>query len=303
MRSRLDPLTLLAILATLLVWSSSFACISYGLRSFSPGELALLRFLVASLCFLPAIVTGRIPVPERRDWPMIALLGLMGITLYQVCLGTAQTRISAGAAAVVIALVPGVTAALAALRLGERLSARAWGGLGVAFLGAILITVGAGKEIRFEPLALLALVSVFATSGYFVLQRPLMQRMTPIGFTAWSLIAGAVGLLPFGFHLPAAVSAAPAGQILSVVYLGVAPSALGYILWNFALSRAPVSRVASFIYLQPLIATLIAWAWLGQVPTLIMVLGGSAAVGGVILANTAGATAKRPARAACEETV
>ena len=295
MPTRSDLLTLAAILATLLSWSSSFACISYGLQSFTPGELALLRFLVAALCFLPAILMGRIPLPARRDWPMVALLGFVGITVYQVCLGTAQTRISAGSAAVVIALVPGVTAALAALRLGERLQGRAWAGLAVAFLGAILITVGAGKEIRFEPLGLLTLVSVFATSFYFVLQRPLMQRMTPIGFTAWSLIAGAVGLLPFGGHLPEAVAAAPTPQILAIVYLGIAPSALGYILWNFALSRAPVGRVASFIYLQPLLATLIAWAWLGQAPTLVMVLGGSAAVGGVLLANTAGGTAKRPA--------
>ena len=291
---RLDPLTLLAILATLLGWSSSFACISYGLRSFAPGELALLRFLVASLCFLPAILSGRIPVPPRRDWPMVAFLGLLGIALYQICLGTAQTRISAGAAAVVIALVPGVTAALAALRLGERLHGRAWAGLAVAFLGAILITVGSGKEIRFEPLALLILVSVFATSGYFVLQRPLMQRMQPIAFTAWSLIAGTVGLLPFGTHLPQAIAAAPPTQILSVVYLGLGPSAAGYVLWNFALSRAPVSRVASFMYLQPLVATLIAWAWLGQAPTLVMVLGGIAAVGGVLLANFAGTAARRP---------
>ncbi|HEV2674924.1 MAG TPA: DMT family transporter [Aliidongia sp.] len=295
MRNRPDVLTLLAILGTLLSWSSSFACISYGLRSFAPGELALLRFLVASLCFLPAILSGRIPLPAWRDWPMVALLGLIGISLYQFCLGTAQTRISAGAAAVVIALVPGVTAALAALRLGERLQGRAWAGLAVAFLGAILITVGAGKEIRFDPLALLTLVSVFATSFYFVLQRPLMQRMKPIAFTAWSLIAGTVGLLPFGAHLPQAVAAAPTPQILAVVYLGVAPSALGYVLWNFALSRAPVSRVASFIYLQPLLATLIAWAWLDQVPTLTMVLGGCSAVGGVVLANLSGAAAKRPA--------
>lgn len=294
MTLRLDALTFLAALGALLSWSSSFACISYGLQSFSPGELALLRFLVASLCFLPSILAGRIAVPPRRDWPMVALLGLIGITLYQICLGTAETRISAGAAAVVIALAPGVTAALAALRLGERLQGRAWAGLAVAFVGAILITFGTGVEIRFEPLALLMLVCVFATSLYFVLQRPLMARMRPIVFTAWSLIAGTVCLLPFGIHLPQAVAAAPPAQILAIVYMGVGPSAAGYVLWNFALSRAPVGRIASFMYLQPLIATLIAWVWLDQAPTLIMLLGGVAAIGGVLLANLAGTTAKAP---------
>jgi len=294
MSLRPNVLTFLAALGALLSWSSSFACISYGLQSFSPGELALLRFLVASLCFLPAILTGRIPLPPRRDWPMIALLGVIGISLYQVCLGIAETRISAGAAAVMIALAPGVTAALAALRLGERLHGRAWAGLAVAFLGAILITFGSGHEVRFEPLALLMLVCVFATSLYFVLQRPLMGRMRPMVFTAWSLIAGTVGLLPFGAHLPQAIAAAPTAQILAIVYLGIGPSAAGYVLWNLALSRAAVGRVASLMYLQPLIATLIAWVWLGQAPTAIMVLGGLAAVGGVLLANLAGTAAKAP---------
>ena len=76
-----------------------------------------------------------IKLPPRRDWPAILLLGFTGITLYQLTLGYAMTRMSVGAVAVVIALAPGVTAALAALRLGERISRGTLAGLAISFGG------------------------------------------------------------------------------------------------------------------------------------------------------------------------
>jgi drug/metabolite transporter (DMT)-like permease len=60
---------------------------------------------------------------------------------------------------------------------------------------------------------------------------------------------------------------------------------IAYLTWNWALSRAPAALVTSFLYLSPLLAALIAWLWLGQVPTWLTVLGGSAALLGVMLTN------------------
>jgi len=72
-------------------------------------------------------------------------------------------------------------------------------------------------------------------------------------------------------------------QIESAIYLGVVPTILGYLCWNWALSRAPASKVTSFIYMQPLVASAIAWAWLGQVPGWLTAAGGVLAVSGVVL--------------------
>lgn len=276
-------LPLLAAGATVVLWSSSFAAIAYGLQAFTPAELSLLRFGIASLCLAVPVAFGVIKLPPRSDWPAIALLGLLGMTVYQLTLGYAMTRIPAGAAAVIIALAPGVTSALAALRLGERLTVRMGIGLAVAFAGVILVMLGSGRVLRFEPMALLVLISVFASSVYFVWQKPLLARTTPIGFTTLSIFAGTLGLLPFGLDLPLRLVQVPVAQLASAAYLGIAPTILGYLCWNWALSRAPASTVTSFLYVQPLFASVIAWLWLGQTLSALAVAGGLLAVSGVVL--------------------
>jgi len=276
-------LPLLAAAAATLVWSSAFAAVAHGLRAFAPGELALLRFGIASLALVVPVLTGAIRLPPRRDWPAVALLGFVGLTVYQLAFCQALTQASAGAVAVVIALAPGVTAAFAALRLRERLGRRALLGLTVAFGGALLAAAGSGRAITFEPRVLYALVAVLATSVYFVWQKPLLARTTPIGFTTLSIFFGTLGLLPFGRNLPHALALVPWPQLASAVYLGLVPTVLGYFAWNYALSRAPAARVSSFLYAQPLLAGVMAWAWLGQAPGALVLAGGALAIGGVVL--------------------
>ena len=289
-------LPLFAAGATVVLWSSAFPAIAYGLRAFSPPELSLLRFAVASLCLAVPVAFGAIRLPPLRDWPAVIVLALIGMTIYQLSLGYAMTRIPAGAAAVIIALAPGVTAALAALRLGETLTARMGVGLAVAFTGAILVTLGTGREIRFEPMALLVLLAVLATSIYFVWQKPMLARTNALGFTTASIFAATLGLLPFGLHLPEKIVQASSAQLTCAVYLGVVPTVLGYLCWNWALSRASAATISSFLYVQPLLAGLMAWLWLGQTLGALAIAGGVLAVGGVVL-TIRGAAAKPAAPA------
>jgi len=280
---RFGGLTLLAAGFATLTWSSSFAAIAYGLQAFTPAELSLLRFLIASAVFAVPVAAGWIKLPPMRDWPAVLALGIVGITVYQLTLGYAMTSISVGAAAVVIALSPGVTSALAAVRLGEQISRSSVIGLIVALAGVVLITVGAGRDVRFEPMTLLLLISVLCTSIYFVWQKPLLPRTSATGFTVASIFAGTLGLLPFGAHLPAKLALVPHEQLWSALYLGLVPTIFGYLTWNFALSRAPASKVSSFMYVQPLVASFIAWMWLGQIPTWLTAAGGLLAITGVVL--------------------
>ena len=287
---RSTTVPLLAAAGTILVWSSAFPAISYGLQAFAPAELALLRFLVASLVFALPVALGWIRLPPRSDWPAIGVLALIGMTAYQLSLGYAMTRVPAGSAAVILSLAPGVTAALAAARLGEAVGRRRAIGLAIAFAGALLVIIGAGRTIRVEPMALLVLVSVLATSVYFVWQKPLLQRTTPLGFAAASVFAGTLGLLPFGLHLPERLALASTAQIGSAVYLAAAPTVLGYVAWGYAISRAPVSVVSSFLYAQPLLAGVIAWFWLGQTMGALAIFGGVVTLAGVVLSVRNAAT-------------
>lgn len=282
---RLDGRALTYIGIALLTWSSAYAAIAYALASFTPGEVALARLAIGSVCFALLMAVKRIPMPAMRDWPQLIALGVIGLSVYHLCLNTAETRVASGTAAILISLVPATTAALSAIWLRERLSPRTMMGLAVALVGVVVVVLTSGKDVKLEPMAALVLVSVIACSIFFVGQKPFFARHGMLGVTGFTFFAGTLGTLPFGLNLPHALAVAPASHIGALLWLGIAPTFIGYIAWNAALHRASASQVSSFIYFSPPIAVLIGWVWLGERPTLLTLVGGVITVGGVVLAN------------------
>lgn len=296
---RLDGRTLGYIGIALLTWSSAYAAIAYALASFTPGEVAFARLAIGSLCFAALLAIRRVPLPARRDWPALALLGVVGLSVYHLCLNYAETRIASGTASILISLIPAATAAVSAVWLRERLSARSLAGLGIALLGVVLVVLTSGKSVRFEPKAALVLVSVLASAIYFVGQKPLFARSSMLAVTAFTFFVGTLGVLPFAGGLGTALRAAPWSHVAALLWLGIAPTFVGYLAWNIALQRVSASQVSSFIYFSPPIAVLIGWLWLGERPGLLTLVGGAITVGGVVLANTRRRAAPLPAL--CEQ--
>jgi len=299
---RLDGGALTGIAVALLTWSSAYAAIAYALPAFSPGEVALARLLFASSCFAVLLVVRRAPLPDRRDLLRLAILGVIGLTVYHVCLNEAETRIASGTAAIIISLVPAATAAVSAFWLHERLSLRTWLGLGIALVGTILVVLASGQRVEADPKALLVLLCVLSSAIYFVGQKPLLARYGTLTVTGYTFFAGTLATLPFGWRLPWALAAAPWPRIGALLWLGIAPSFVGYLAWNFAVHRASVSRVSSFIYLSPPIAIVIGWLWLHEIPGPMVLVGGAIVIAGVVLANARRRNAVRlvPAVEACE---
>ncbi|HKT30317.1 DMT family transporter [Dyella sp.] len=282
---RLDGRALFYIAIALVTWSSAYAAIAYALASFTPGEVALARLTIGSLCFVVLLRARRAALPRRSDWLQLAVLGVFGLTAYHLCLNYAETRIASGTASILISLVPAVTAALSALWIGERITPRSALGLGVALFGVVLVVLTSGKQVRFQPMAALVLISVLASAVFFVGQKPLFARNDMIGVTTFGFLAGTLGAVPFGLGLPHALTLAPWSHIAALIWLGIAPTFVGYLTWNAALKRAPASQVTSFIYFSPPIAVLIGWVWLAEQPGWLTLLGGAITVGGVALAN------------------
>lgn len=294
MHWRADPLVWGAIAVALLLWASAFAGIRAGLHGgYGPGQVALLRFGTASIVLFGYAVATRMRLPDRRDVPLIALAGFIGITVYHVALNFGEQSVTAGAAALLISTSPIFTAVLSAVVLKEHITPIGWAGILVSFGGIALIAFGEGGGLALNADALVILLAAFAASLYMIVGKRPLRRYSALQFTTYMIWAGTLPLLVF---LPGLIGQMPAAShesTLAVVYLGIFPGALSYVLWSYALSRMPASALASFLYAQPVNAIVIAWIWLGEFPSLLAVIGGGISLAGVIAVNAKGIAEER----------
>ncbi len=172
MRRSFDTKTTVALVVTLLFWSSAYAGIRVGLQAFNPFHMALYRFLVASLALAVYALITRMRLPDLRDLPLILLSGFIGFTVYHAALNYGEITVTAGAASFLIGLSPIFTALLAVAFLGERLKRNTWAGMVISFLGTTLIAFGEGGGLHFNPGALVVL------TGHTFVQRFLCSSET-----------------------------------------------------------------------------------------------------------------------------
>jgi drug/metabolite transporter (DMT)-like permease len=126
-----------------------------------------------------------------------------------------------------------------------------------------------------------ALLGVFA--GGVVAQKPLLSRASALHVTWLAATVGLVVCLPFTATLADEVGDADASSIAWMVYLGVFPTAIGFLTSAYALSRTTAGRMGATTFLVPPIAILIGWALLAESPETLAFLGGALCLGGVVI--------------------
>lgn len=279
---------LAAIGITVLFWASAFAGIRAALSAYSPGHLALLRLLVASVVLAGYAAYTRMRLPEKRDLPAMLLLGALGFAVYHVALNYGEQTVTAGAASFLIATAPVFVAILAVVFLGERFTMWGWLGILVSLAGAGLIAFAEAGGMRLDRGAWLVLLAALVAAVYIVLQKSYLKKYRPLELTTYTIWAGTLLLLVFLPGFISSIQTAPMEATLSVIYLGIFPTALAYVTYAYVLSQMEASVAGSLLYLVPVLAVPIAWVWLGELPNPMAVIGGLIALAGVILVNRYG---------------
>lgn len=285
-------LPLVAAGITMVLWASAFVVIRALSAAVSPGPLALGRLLVGSAVLTGVALVQRrrsrargvpIPLPSNRSLILISAYGVLWFGVYTIMVNAAGRYLDAGTSAMIVNLAPVIVAVLAGIILGEGFPRRLMIGLLVAFAGVVIIA-SASRTGAVDPRGVaLALAAAALYAVGVLLQKQALTKVDPITVTWLGAVAGLVATLPFAARLVDQLTSQPWGVTAGVVYLGVFPTAIAFLLWTYALSRTSAGRMAASSYLVPGVAVLLSWAFLGETPAAIALVGGAVSLAGVAL--------------------
>ncbi|MDQ4019837.1 MAG: DMT family transporter, partial [Actinomycetota bacterium] len=228
----------------------------------------------------------------------VAVAGVLIVAVYHLSFNLGTSYTTAGTAALVVALAPALTVVLAAALGYERLTSRRIVGVTLAFAGVVVvIALGSGATITLAsakgPGIVLGATISFAV--YSVLLKPLFPRYGAIALTAAASLVGTAVLLVFARPSTVeSVAAASAGQLVLILFLGLASTLGAYLAWTKVLEAIGPARSAVYINAVPPLAVLIAALTVGETITPWFAAGGALLVLGVVLAQHAGCGLRLP---------
>ena len=280
-------------LLAVIFWGGSFIATKIALRDVSPVTIVWLRFAMGVVILGIAVpVQGKFQLPERKDIPYLALLGFFGITFHQWLQSTGLVTSQASTTAWIVASTPVFMALFGWLLLRERVFLIQALGILLAAFGVFLVVSGGdwasislgqfgapGDVLILLSAPNWALFSILSRRGLRKYPASLMMFYV-MGF-GW-LFTSILFFSGPGFSEIRQLS--PAGWS-SVVFLGVFCSGFAYIFWYGALKNLTASQTGAFLYLEPLVAVLVAGVLLDEPLVLASLFGGAAILGGVWLVN------------------
>lgn len=279
-RDLLD-LTLLAAL-----WGGSFLFMRYAVPDFGVVPLIWLRVALASICLLPLLLMKRQFGALRRQAGALTIMSLFNSGLPFLLIAWATLSITAGLASIMNAMTPVFTALIGALWLGDRLDGRRSLGLLLGLAGVALL---AADKADFRPggsgWAIVAMLLATACYGFAAnhTRRYLQGVPALVNATGTQLVSALVLLPPALWSWPERMPGL--GPWLAALVLGVACSALAYVLFFRLIARVGTSRAVTVTFLVPVFGTLWGALFLGEPVTASMLAGGAVVLLGTGLAT------------------
>jgi drug/metabolite transporter (DMT)-like permease len=277
----------------ILSWAFAFPLIKIGLEYLSPVNLTIMRFTVVCISFLFVwgLQSQKFTKIIKKDIPALFLLGFCGVIVYHLCLNYGEQFISPGAASLIIATIPLFIIVLATFFLSETITLKRMVGVSLALLGVIIISLWGKKdftiEIEYVLGAFAVLIAALVGALYTVAGKRLLHRYSALSLTAYAMLLGSIGLLPFiNYSLVDEITHMPFLGWIAIVFLGVCSTVIGYMLWYYGLESKDASEMSVYLYCIPIVTILIDFFVFNEEITLLFLLGGSLIFLGLILANS-----------------
>lgn len=296
------------------MWAAQYAAYKVATEKMGPVTVSAWSFLIAALVLLPFLLweqcrhssSGHPDNPHtvsaadrsllnRRNALGFLIVGVLGLIPASVFLAWGIERSTASNASLIYLTVPIITALLASLILGEKMTPVRWASLALSLFGVIILSDFDWRHLELSNSKFLfgnflVLLACASSSFYNVYSKDLLKRFRPLEVLIYGyLLAFVVSLAlvawvePFSF---AAVAGYGASVWLALLVLASLSWGLAMVLWMFLLKRLDVSQVSVSIYLLPFLGILIASITLHEKVTPLMLIGGLITLGGTALTTS-----------------
>lgn len=260
------------LVLTVFFWSINTVLARGMALTIRPMALSFYRWVFALIFILPFAWPG-----IRKNWHVIKenlgfliVLAIFSVSMYNSILYIGAQYTTATNISLVIAAMPGLTIFLAWLINKEQTGRLQLAGVVISILGMVIIVCKGSfsvlLELEFNRGDLLIILSIFSWAIYSVLLKKRKIDMPPISFLGVLIFFGVIGIFPFylqeyhvhgGFELRFS-------YVMLFVFLGLFPSIISYICWNFGVKTTGSSTASVFMYLIPVFTALLAFVFLGE---------------------------------------
>lgn len=274
MRPGPSPLAIWAGMITLyVVWGTTYLGIAVVIETIPPYVMVAIRFLVAGL-LLAAIVfvreRGAVTRPSRRQLVDSLIVGTGLVAVGNALVGVGEQTVPSGIAAVLVALMPAWLAVFGRALLGDRLPRPVLAGIVIGIVGVAILAWPTGGAGSLDPFGLAAIIvaPIGWSLGSLYSARRASLPNPPLLATACQMIGGglvaAVVAVTSGEAAAFDPSAVSARSLVAFAYLSVVGSLVGYTTYAWLIRHAPLSRVSTYTYVNPVVAVILGALFLAE---------------------------------------
>jgi drug/metabolite transporter (DMT)-like permease len=253
--ARLSPKVLASLASVYLIWSSTYYAIRVAVQTVPPFLTAGVRYLAAGLVLLAFAKLRGEKIPDARTWGRSSIVAVLFFVVGNGFVALASQHIGSGIVAVVCATMPLWGAVMMPI-IGQRASAREWIGLGIGFVGVVVL--GTGGDLRADPTSTVFLL--LAPIGWAfgsLLVKKLDVGRGAMGTSMQMITGGLATLLVAAARSETLPAHLPTAAIVAIVYLATFGSLIGLTAYNYLLNHARPALAMSYAYVNPVLAVIL----------------------------------------------
>ena len=274
-------------------WGSNLVAARFGTGEFSPFFFIALRLMIATLCFLPFMVTGGRTFPtNKQTWKLAMFSGLLGVAIPMSAFILSLQYMSSGLVSIFVTTAPAMIAIAAHFFLpDEKLAPFKWIGVGLALLGSVFL-VGLGESglsdvSRVNPIGpLLIAFGLISDAANTVFVRRNMRDQDTVQVTGIRLFTGALLLIILSLTFESVSFEGVTGWgVFSLVYAALIGAVAGQFMAFYIMQKYGAISFSMVSFVVPIVATLLGVLLLGEIVTWGMGIGVILIAAGIFVLN------------------